>query len=248
VSATFCLAVGGTGAFVFNGTTWTAATPSPDASSLNAVSCVSDAYCMALGQTNSSIITTVFNGSAWGPPSTLDDASVVNPESVSCSSTSFCAAVGVGTGNQPDSVAYTYSGGAWSSASVLGYSIQLVSVSCPADGSCLAIGSGEAYQYQGNGWSNGSSTGLDFGSVACSSSGNCLAVGDGTGGESGGYFNAFENGSWSSAQMIGLEEDPKSVSCVTSSWCMGVGDQTERSGACCRNPPGPSEKVQVTRA
>jgi hypothetical protein len=186
---------------------------------------------MALGQTSSSIITTVFNGSTWGPLSTLDDASVVNPESVSCSSMSFCAAVGVGTGNQPDSVAYTYSGGAWSPASVLGYSIQLVSVSCPADGSCLAIGSGEAYQYQESGWSNGLSTGLDFGSVACSSPANCLAVGDGTGGESGGYFNAFENGSWTSAQIIGLEEDPKSVSCVTSSWCMGVGDQTERSGS-----------------
>lgn len=231
VSATFCLAVGGTSAFVFNGTTWTATPPSPDASALYSVSCVLDTFCMALGVTNSSVVTTVFNGSTWDPPTILDDGTVVNPEAVSCSSTSFCAAVGVGTGNQHDSVAYTYNGGTWSSASVLGYSIQLVSVSCPADGSCLAIGSGEAYQYQGGGWRNGVSTGLDFGSVACSSSRNCLAVGNATSGESGGGFNTFENGSWSTVQIIGLKEGPASVSCVTSSWCMGVGDQTEPSGS-----------------
>jgi hypothetical protein len=195
-----------------------------------AISCPYAKHCVALGQTDTSVISSVFDGVSWSHPSVIDSLDFVNPQSISCSSLSFCAVVGAGTGGnyQYNSVAYTQRSDVWSSATIIGPSIQLVSVSCTSDVSCITTGSGQAYEFTGATWNNITSDGVDFGATSCPSPTTCMVVGDGIGG---GVFTRLDNGVWSGPNVLGSEEDPKSVSCPSEDWCMGVGDQTQPSGS-----------------
>ncbi|MGO9753829.1 MAG: Ig domain-containing protein [Solirubrobacteraceae bacterium] len=69
-------------------------------------------------------------GPSWSAPKGIDDGHQLN--SVSCPSSSFCAAV------DNDGNLLTYTDGSWSSPSPTGN--QLKSVSCPSSSFCEAVG------------------------------------------------------------------------------------------------------------
>jgi hypothetical protein len=128
-----------------------------------AVSCPTASFCVAVGQYMDSsgflqpVVDTFANG-AWTsqrgalPPDSATDTSVTQPDgyfySVSCASTSSCAAVGQYTTTGGTRAAYiaTLAGTSWSAAAAplpadsTGGTSQLFGVSCTASGTCAATG------------------------------------------------------------------------------------------------------------
>jgi hypothetical protein len=107
VSAKFCVAVGAyglgnVGSFieVFNGSRWTSVAHPGPASYLRSVSCVSVVSCVAVGNLGSSLdnsspsIAEVFNGQTWKVTPNPIPKDGVTLGGVSCTSPSFCIAVG----------------------------------------------------------------------------------------------------------------------------------------------------------
>jgi hypothetical protein len=221
-----------------SGGTWTASTLNLTAlanvtsnphAELVSVSCPASGYCVAVGgytdaQGNEGLIATL-SGSGWttteAPVAGLQTAS--NPDvalsQVSCGAAGSCAAVGSfdDAGGSTQGLLETDSGGRWTAGEAdltglpsvaVGQDATVDSVSCPAAGSCTAVGfyrdgapAPGSYQgmllSQSNGsWSpatearlpanaNPSGTGsvpgqfdLNLDAVACASVGNCTAVGD----------------------------------------------------------------------
>jgi hypothetical protein len=222
-TSTFCVAVGSAGSITssgqestvespliesWNGTTWAVmSTPtSPSVYGLNAVDCLSTTFCMAVGNFvtagSGTELAEVWNGSAWS----IVDAPGVGSEvetnltSVSCTSTTFCAAVGIwGPGGaSTESVMDIWNGTSWRLASpTAGVSNNLVaglqSVSCTSSTFCLGVGDVSAtYPAQG---------GLVY--VAS------VVIWNGT--------------NWSVAPGGGPSESLFGVSCLSSTSCIGVG-------------------------
>jgi hypothetical protein len=87
---------------------------------------------------------TAFAAPMWSAPDPIDPAIVAS--SVSCSSTSFCVAVGFTSGFGSAAV---YSDGTWGEASLIDPESQLLSVSCTSSSFCMALaGSGDASHIQ----------------------------------------------------------------------------------------------------
>ena len=110
-SASFCMAVLESGyAATYDGTTWSRpARLSSSAGEPDSVSCPTVSFCLAVDARDSSAF--AFNGSTWSSaPRINDPAASTQPgmASVSCSSTTFCAAVDNGAN------AFTFNGTSWS--------------------------------------------------------------------------------------------------------------------------------------
>jgi hypothetical protein len=201
-SETFCTAVGfeDTGAAydsfaeTWDGSSWTVqSVPSPKgskATNLLNVSCVSDVWCIAVGASGSGTLAELWDGTSWSIQSTPNPSGDY-PElaDVSCSSTTFCAAVAGG-------FAETWDGSTWTSEPVLdpGGSPDngLNGVSCTSSTSCTAVGaytnsSGAgvtlAEEWDGSAWSAQSPSNpthnisSDLRGVSCTAAGSCAAVG-----------------------------------------------------------------------
>jgi hypothetical protein len=135
----------------WDGTSWTVLTV-PGSGMLNAVSCAAPDSCQAVGsfkagQTSpQQAIALGWNGSSWQNEPTPATSVRTSLAGVSCVSASGCVAVGFdnqGKGNTPRPLAETWDGSAWTllpspPPSRLG---ELSSVSCPAAGFCVAVGS-----------------------------------------------------------------------------------------------------------
>lgn len=219
VSAAFCEAGGYFGnispdleavAEGWNGDSWAlqaAATP-PGATSnaLNGVSCVSAAFCEAVGTAtdNSANVISLaegWNGTSWQIQPTPVPAQSSNGvratmSGVSCVSASFCEAIGSDpTGTQQ---AAAWNGTAWSLQATPmpadGSSIGLTAVSCVAADDCTAVGSyfqnptfnqltlaehwnGSAWAVQATPTPTGSTVNLLLG-IWCRSANFCAAVGE----------------------------------------------------------------------
>jgi hypothetical protein len=206
VTAGFCEAVGDsmdpTGrnialAEVWNGAAWKIQPiPSPVKLSnvraiLLGVSCVSAAFCVAVGQSNSTpgLLTEVWNGTSWkieAAPGMGDLASV------SCPSVSFCAAVGgTGTISGASAEADLWNGHSWSAVSLAPGFTSLTSVSCVSASFCEAVGvvgnSGGpgAQVWNGRAWSPRSTPlpagvspqAVNLNGVSCPAPNACEAVG-----------------------------------------------------------------------
>jgi len=149
----------------------------------------------------------------WTTPHQIDpDFSVI---SISCASDSLCVAVDF-NGN-----AVTYDGSGWSAPESIGH--HLISVSCPSTSFCVAVGDNEATAYNGASW--GSATEIDGGppfleSVSCPSATFCVAI------DSAGNAVTYNGTSWGSPQSVG---GIGSVSCVSSSFCMALGETSART-------------------
>jgi Collagen triple helix repeat (20 copies) len=159
------------------------------------------------------------SSSYWSAPDLVDPA--VAPASVSCTSSSFCVAVGY-AGADLGSAA-VYNGSTWSEASVVDTSDGLSSVSCISSSFCMAMdGSGRALIYNGSTWSAPTPTGTDLTKVSCVSSSFCVAVGGSS------QASVYSGGTWSALSSIELSA--ASISCASVSFCVAVGSSNGGPG------------------
>jgi hypothetical protein len=178
---------------------------------------------------------TALASGVWSAPTDIGDSSLF-PNSVSCSSATFCAAV-AGTFSSFTGYGYalTYNGTSWTAPTNIGSSGgDLRSVSCPSATFCVAVGSGGAVggavTYNGTSWT--ASINLGGGaylqSVSCASATFCAAVG---GNGQSGYALTYNGTSWSAPTNIGsggLSLD--SVSCPSATFCVAVGNNGSYGG------------------
>jgi hypothetical protein len=182
---------------------------------MSSVSCSSPDMCVAVGQyfdSSRNLQSAPFTWSrldGWSqgvevqPPNAAPDPGATL-SSVSCSSDGNCAAVGEYKDNSNDiqGLLLTESSGTWTASEVVlppnadsNAGVSLLSVSCPSDGNCTAVGSyGSSNDPQGllltetsGSWGtgqqavlpddHGSPAGVSLNSVSCASAGNCSAVG-----------------------------------------------------------------------
>ncbi|HET7173643.1 MAG TPA: hypothetical protein VFI30_05130 [Nocardioidaceae bacterium] len=211
-SATFCLAIDGSKAYKYNGSSWSAGTAV--GSGLTGVSCTSSTLCVAVDGSGNAY---KYNGSSWSG-ATVVTTGAVALNAVSCASTTVCLAVD-SSGN-----GYHYNGSTWTSGYNDGTAKKLTAVSCRSATFCIAVDTGgRAFRFNGTGW--GTPTTLESGAhlraVSCSSTTFCAVI-DGSG-------NAFTyNGkTWSSKVNIDSTRSTQSVSCTgaTSPFCMVVDRQ-----------------------
>lgn len=241
VSARFCEAVGDSfspsNAIIWNGKTWTAqSVPHPD--HLAAVSCPSPTFCVAVGEAG----TVLWNGQAW---SAMPSDPMFSYNSVSCVSARFCEATGYSMDGSR-SYAEVWNGTSWNRQVTPvpsgAANVVLGSVSCPAAGSCEAVGSYEnisplstvmlAERWNGTAWSiqhppsPKASTSAALNGVWCTSASRCAAVGAANT-SPGPVALAWNGTSWSLQPTASLPPSAsgafRGVSCGLSYACTAVG-------------------------
>ena len=216
VTASFCMAVGDveTGTAYqtltqrWNGSSWSIVA-SPDPSStldaqLSAVSCLTTSFCMAVGTaTNGTVNQTLaeqWNGANWSIVASPNPSATVDNDlsDISCTSKSFCVAVGQLSSNSVEqSLIEQWNGSSWSVVASPGLAAgvagnELDGVSCVSSTFCQAVGanfftsadsSTLVDQWNGTFWSTVSSpnvAGSDnyLSAVSCSGVSFCMAVGE----------------------------------------------------------------------
>lgn len=180
---------------------------------LTAVSCASTTSCVAMGMVEQGRqeipIAIGWNGSAWSEQSIDTEAlgaAVVKPESVFCTSSTNCDAVGevsYGRSAAPRNLAFHFNGSVWVVSEAGGYerkwtshdtidrTSDLTAVSCPVTQRCFAVGHAlvdgtqhsQVASWVGGTWSpepgpepEGAKT-TDLVGVSCVSTSSCWAVG-----------------------------------------------------------------------
>jgi RHS repeat-associated protein len=146
----------------------------------------------------------------WVLPTTIDSTRAV--KSVSCPTSSFCAAVGSG------GYVTTYNGTAWSTPVAADSTRSLVAISCFSSTFCVAVdSSGYETTFNGTSWSTpvdvDSSRALS--AVVCTSATFCVAVG------AGGY-EATYTGTWATATKVDSTRSMTALSCASSTFCVAV--------------------------
>ncbi len=156
LSTTFCMAVGPSTAAEWNGSAWSPL-PMPNgwqnSDVLSDVSCSSPTFCVAVGSTNvqnvgAQTLAQEWNGSTWTTMTTTNPSnfSWFLGGEVSCPSPSFCVAVGQTglPGELSQTLAEEWDGTSWSTMATInpvnGDVNVFTGVSCPAEGSCVAVG------------------------------------------------------------------------------------------------------------
>jgi hypothetical protein len=121
---------------------WSKPSKVPGVKRLEAVSCVSRSFCMAVGGRNA----VAFRSGAWRRPQTISSHHALT--TVSCASTTFCAAA------DPAGEVSVYNGKSWSPPTSLATTGGLSRLSCAARTFCGALGvNGDAFLYNGSSWS-----------------------------------------------------------------------------------------------
>jgi hypothetical protein len=222
----------------WNGDAWAlqaAATP-PGATpnGLDGVSCVSTAFCEAVGTATDSSSNEIslaegWNGTSWAIQPTPTPAQSSNGvrafmSGVSCVSTSFCEAVGY-SATGPGAAAWEWNGTSWAAQTVPGSGLN--SVSCPSATFCLGVaGDGETDSWNGSAWSQSAAIpSFTANSVSCTSTTSCEAIGsDSTGTQQAAAWNGT---AWSlqatPSPADGSDIDLKGVSCLAANDCTAVG-------------------------
>jgi hypothetical protein len=199
VSETDCVAVGasnaGTLAERWNGEDWTIqATPNPPGSAsggLNGVACTSASFCVAVGfrldSAGNPVATLAerWNGKSWAIQPTPNPAPGSGFGGVTCTSASFCVAVGGGPAGVR-TLAERWNGRSWAIQHTPNPSSGggLAAVSCTSTIACTAVADlGAAMRWNGTKWtiqptpSTGSAGSL-LNTVACTSASSCTAAGE----------------------------------------------------------------------
>ena len=187
-------------------TTWGTPADVNSTRAIDATTCVSSTFCVAVGASG---YITIYNGTSWSTP--VDADSTRTLDAVSCTSSSFCVAV------DTSGYATIYNGTSWSTPSDIDSSRSVNSVTCISTTFCMAVGaSGYAAKYTGS-WA--SATDIDstraLSAIACTSSSFCIAVG------ASGYAAKY-TGSWASATDIDSSRSISAVSCVSTTFCVAV--------------------------
>ncbi|MBS1886226.1 MAG: hypothetical protein JSU06_03470 [Actinobacteria bacterium] len=207
-SSSFCMAVGGgynasTPAIVptaisFGGKGWEPQSPPNPAglnfTTLSGISCTSAGFCMAVGSGRLEGSTSVpeqpvaerWNGTGWTverppiPPGANPTAALAD---VSCTSTTWCEAVGNYRGPEGVGVGYAehWNGSNWTTEAVP-HTATLNGISCLTQGSCQAVGEAASKaRLTAGGWQEEPDVHPSgrFEDVSCSSTTACMAVGSG---------------------------------------------------------------------
>lgn len=255
-SATGCIAVGRgqntAEAALWNGTIWSAQnvpTGESAISSLFGVSCTSATFCTAVGNElgvngPGLAVADRWNGQNWVSESTPPFGGVL-PElwSVSCTSATFCMALGVG---HDGPFAERWNGRAWTivtiPAPVGAAAWGLGGLSCTSASACTAVGSAGrtankplVETWNGIGWAAevipvpAGTTHAALGAVSCVSSTWCVAVGSYASGARYVFLADVWNGSSWTIQSVPrppgiLGSELSGVSCVSTTACTAVGD------------------------
>jgi hypothetical protein len=260
-----------------SGGTWTATDSVPTNAavstegSLDAVSCGSPGACVAVGtytdaDDDGQGLVEALSGGTWSatsaplPAGAATDPSVAL-QGVTCSSTGACVAVGsyTDTSGVEQGLVETLSGGSWSPTTAplpantnADPNAYLAGVSCPAVGSCVAVGGygvtgggffsarGLIETLQGGTWtakeapavSAGTHRDASLASVSCPAVGSCVAVGADLGKALGGHALAetLAGGTWTPTNVPGPPSTTplefsvlQSVSCHAAGSCVAVG-------------------------
>ena len=201
VTTSYCVAVGqatGPEALIeqWNGTIWTVVTTSlGSAVDLRSVSCTSQNFCSAVGDTGGTEpglpVAAQWNGSTWSAQTmSLPGFDVSGSlDSTSCTTPSFCMAVGFGqnSSSQNGGLAYSWNGSSWTFSAIYSNALQFVpyAVSCAGLDFCAAGGANGAVNlvtfWNGSAWSPAQnvpspSAGALYG-ISCFSPTSCTAVG-----------------------------------------------------------------------
>lgn len=249
----------------WNGTSWTLqSAPLPSGftfGSMSEVSCATSTFCVATGNgvnpTNNpngygSAFVEHWNGTSWVAVS-IPTPLQMYLDAIACASPTFCMAVGraddgTSTGRTVP-IILRWNGTSWTKNTVPNpststASAQLVSVSCPTETTCMAVGSyNSSHNFLVERW-NGSTWTVSAGpqpvttpyaslltGVSCATATQCLAVGekasdDGTNKSDGGYAQKWDGSSWISVPSSGTKAQSASltsVACPTSLICVAGG-------------------------
>lgn len=236
------------------GVTRASAATSPNPNQLNAVSCTSATFCMAVGAAglNPSARKTLaetWNGKAWTIRSTPNPSGAEYSllSGVSCTSAKFCVAVGDGAGT--GTLIEQWNGTSWKIANANETKANLKAVSCSAANACTAVGYTEpranltyaaAERWNGSTWTvQHPPTGPDYAlfGVSCPKAKRtvCVAVGQGKTGEA--LAERWNGKTWSIQKTPTISRGQpdlvlNSVSCTSPGSCDAVGSRsTETSSA-----------------
>ena len=210
-STTWCVAVDGDGnELSWNGRGWARPRRIDRLGPLAAVSCVSRAFCVAVG----SAVVMRTNG-RWRAPRSDGPRGFAD---VSCVSARFCVAVDTG------GRAVRWNGHQWSAPAVAGGG-GLLAVSCASSSSCLAVGKGSA-RWDGHSWHHVANPphAWNLTDVDCVSTSYC------TSGGIGGFY-VRHDGLWSHAVAPSIAIDEVWLSCASSRLCIGEADIAEGAAA-----------------
>jgi hypothetical protein len=258
-TADFCEAVGGYGgngagvaagvlAETWNGSSWALqSVPVPSGATvpgLNQVSCTSATFCEAVGEYSDSSGATVplaetWNGTAWSVQSAPSPSGALLEvlSGVSCTSATFCEAMGGGSTPFIDD----WNGTSWQSQSLPG-TVSYGPVSCASADFCEAVGpTGDAAVWNGTAWTVQTVPGVatgdsnEFDGVSCVSADFCEATGSYSNGS--GTTSALAetwNGTvWSVQSAAGPSgasfTSLNGVSCAAASACEAGGDSDQTS-------------------
>lgn len=207
-STTFCVYLGGSNAYVFNGSNWVTY-KNVDASGLAYISCISSTFCMAT-DANSEILE--FNGSNWSQPQSIFGSPGVLPGAVSCVNTTFCMASSGGYFS-------IYNGSTWSTA--FSSNTGSAALDCTQTNFCIAFDlSGNAYTWDGSQWSSQQVVFNDaryalYIALGCVPGFNFCVAGNYWSGDI-----AVFNGTWSLPQLLDSNGYATALSCYATSFCI----------------------------
>ncbi len=210
-TSTFCAEIGAFSSVVYSSGAW-GAPQTVDSYTLEAISCASSAFCVAVDDAGDEV---TYSDGDWEAPVVIEADD--HFASVSCSSASRCVAVG----NGPSAV---WNGTSWAILSGGGG----VDVSCAGPTFCEAItADGHALTLTGSTWSApvladpgvGAGVGAETSAISCGSSSSCTLV------DQDGYAVIYNNGSWSKRSNVGrgLATGLVAVSCAAAADCVAVG-------------------------
>lgn len=223
-TTTFCAAGDAYGGVTtWSGSAWTPRLQLSPAYGVTGVSCTSATFCIAVDAQGDAYN---YNGTAWSAPTVVDSAAG-GLTGVSCVSGPFCMTV---DGSEQF---FTYSGSAWSAAASTGASAGTGNeqVSCASAAMCVVTMSNSMRHWNGVVWTT-LSTPLVYGSivsVSCPTTTFCAAA------DAGGYAITFDGSLWSEPTFFPEYDqqsgaDPRSVSCVSPTFCMLVERDDARVG------------------
>ena len=214
---------------------------------LNAVTCATASFCVAVGQqkesTGGALLIEQWNGTAWSVVSGVTVTPSANDalNGVSCAGPSFCMAVGsTGAG----AFAEMWNGSTWSASTVtpppgFNAAVYLSSVFCVASNSCQALGTGFTTstptlfgeQWNGTNWSAvtaatppaGPNEAIAASGMDCISGSQCLAVGttDHNGAISAPFAEQWNGTAWALANT-GISTSLPGGSFLSSVSCAGA--------------------------
>jgi hypothetical protein len=235
---------------LWNGTTWSPMTlPTvigATADTLVSVSCVTTSFCLAVGYATvsgaSSILMEQWNGSAWAlvTAPAVPGANGPSLYGVSCTSATFCQAVGGAGGGSGAPIALQWNGSTWS-VQTIGLPSNanngaLLSASCTTTSFCMAVGAGSngaylvsmAYTWNGATWTQTTlpPTGTIFVTayVSCVGLSFCAATAGNPGPVN--QILTWNGSSWSMAQNVPTPTGGGTldgISCFSATSCAAVG-------------------------